>query len=161
MSIALLPVSNAGAQTSPPAPAAPIPVQIPTGKKVFISNAGSDTETDVPDLTYNRFYADVKNWGKYELVPAPADADLVFEISFLAPTGPISVTGGSGISSVNTHFRLVILDPKTHVVLWTLKEQVRPANRVSTERKNYDQAMTNLVDDLKKLAGGAAGGASQ
>ena len=34
---------------------------------------------------YNRFYAAMKSWGRYELVASPADADWVFEIRFTAP----------------------------------------------------------------------------
>ena len=33
-----------------------------------------------PDRAYNEFYAAMKTWGRYELVAAPRDADLVFEI---------------------------------------------------------------------------------
>ena len=47
-----------------------------------------------PDRTYNEFYAVVKGSGSYELVSAPAGADLIFEISFassLAGVGGASV----------------------------------------------------------------------
>jgi hypothetical protein len=36
-------------------------------------------------------------------------------------------------------------------VLWTFAEQVQPWVRQSTGRKNFDQTMSNLVDDVKKL----------
>jgi hypothetical protein len=45
----------------------------------------------------------------------------------------------------------VILDPKTHVTLWSFFEEVHPAARAATERKNFDEAVNTLVADLKKL----------
>jgi hypothetical protein len=46
---------------------------------------------------------------------------------------------------------LLILDPKTHIVLWTFTEDVEGAIMEGTARKNFDQAMATLVDDVKKL----------
>jgi hypothetical protein len=67
---------------------APLPAQILTAKKVFISYAGGESNSrlagysGVTDRTYNQFYASLKTWGHYDLVPTPAEAELVFEISF-------------------------------------------------------------------------------
>ena len=136
-------------QTSDP-PAAPKPAQIFTGTKVFIANAESATIMGVPDLTYNEFYAGMKAWGKYELVASPADADLVLEIRF-------GSTGGENLMSAFTTgtmfpaVRVTILDPKTHVLLWGLTEYVQTANRVSTARKNFDKAISAVIDSLKNL----------
>ena len=98
-------------------PAAPIPAQILTAKKVFISNEGGDSNITLddavygagPEDSYNQFYAAMKDWGRYELVSAPADADLVFTIRFTMPTGR---------QWADPQVRVVILDPKTHVALW-------------------------------------------
>ena len=54
------------AQTASVMPAAPLPSQILTAKKVFISNADAGTMDN-----YNQFYAAIKTWGRYELVSAP------------------------------------------------------------------------------------------
>jgi hypothetical protein len=110
-------------------------------KKVFISNNPGDNAVPegTPEVTYDEFYAAMKSWGRYELVSTPADADLVFEISFnFGPT---------------PYLRLLILDQKTHVLLWPIAQQVKPWALAATRRKNFDQAMANLVDDFKKLAG--------
>jgi hypothetical protein len=141
--MALLTVPIAAAQpASDPSPA-PIPIQILTGKKVFISNGEStgDTAFRVSNLTYNAFYANMKNWARYELVSAPAEADLVFDPSF--------VLNFEGV--LRLRLRLVILDPKTHIALWTIIEPVQPWARESTGRKNFDQAIAKLMDDVKKL----------
>jgi hypothetical protein len=129
-------------------PAAPVPIQVLTGKRVFISNSESTADVifKVPNLTYNVLYEHMKDWGEYELVTAPADADLVFNINFVVLLYP--------------QLRLVVLDPKTHVVLWTFAEEVQPWVRQSTGRKNFDEAMANLVDDVKQLTAPPAAGAA-
>lgn len=137
--IALLAIPIAAAKKMADPPAAPIPIQMITGKKVFISNSESTADIifGVTNLTYNVLYEHMKSLGKYELVSAPADADLIFNINFVVLLYP--------------QLRLVALDPKTHVVLWTFAEQVQPWVRQSTGRKNFDQAMINLVEDVKEL----------
>ena len=99
----LLTVSIAAAESTPEPPAAPIPTQILTGKQVFISNSDSpvDSILEAPNLTYNNFYAQIKTWGKYELVSAPADADLVFEI------GTVIIPDGYSMVTLRQSFRLV------------------------------------------------------
>jgi hypothetical protein len=140
--IALLAVPIAAARkASDPAPA-PIPTQILTGRRVFISYGESDAKTDTSDLTYDEFYALIKSWGKYELAPAPADADLVFEIRFVTFTG---------CNPEAFQLHLLILDPKTHVVLWAFAQDLEGAVLEGTARKNFDKAMTHLVDDVKDL----------
>jgi hypothetical protein len=82
------------------APVAPVPTQIASAKKVFISNMGTDTISAgvwrqlqlAENKPYNEFYAAVKAWGRYQLVDSPADADLVYEIGFAMP---IVSVGGS------------------------------------------------------------------
>jgi hypothetical protein len=136
-------------------PLAPIPGQVLIGKKVFISNASGENAVaqGVPELTYNEFYAALKSWGRYELVAAPADADLVFEIRYVLFAGVVRVTNGDGGSSGSEQLRVTILDPKTHVVLWAFSEVIQPANRQVTGRKNFDSAMASLVNDIRNLAG--------
>jgi hypothetical protein len=136
ISLATVPISEA--QQAPNAPPAPVPVQILTGKKLFISNGDGDEIFNVPNLTYNEFYAAVKSWGRYDLVATPADADLVFEVRFVISTAPT--------------LRLVILDPKTHVVLWHVVEGVEGWAREATGRKNFNLGIVTLVEELKMLA---------
>ncbi len=130
-------------------PAAPIPGQIGSAKKVFVSNAGEETVfrlpkdakyTGGPNRAYNQFYAAMKGWGRYELVPAPADADLVFEIGFIDQY--------EGLLAVS-QFKLIVLDPRTHVALWTFTKYAEPAGMAKNRERNYDLAMSALMDDVK------------
>jgi len=148
---ALLSVPTAAAKKVSDPPAAPIPIQILTGKKEFIANGESTAATEVPNLTYDEFYADMKSWGKYELVLAPADADLVFEIRYVACTGSADVVNGLGGPSFETQLHLLILDPKTRIVLWAFTRQVEGAILEGTARNNFDGAMAMLVENLKTL----------
>lgn len=85
----LLGIMGGSAETGPPGP---VPTPIITAKKVFIANAGGDEPWDSeaqfsggPERAYDEFYAAMKNWGRYQLVNAPGDADLWFEIAFATP----------------------------------------------------------------------------
>ena len=93
------------------------------------------------DRTYNEFYAATKNWGRYELVQSPADADIVFEIS---------LTVGQPYSS----FKLRLLDPKTHIVLWAVVEYFSSTGLKNTRDKNFDGGIDSVVNDLKALVSG-------
>jgi hypothetical protein len=142
-----------GQQPKEPA-AAPVPAQIVSGRKVFISNAGADVlsqslfnRAGEPDQAYNHFYAAIQTWGRYEIVATPGEADLVFEISFAAPQ---SYNGT--LTSYAPHFALRMLDGKTHFLLWSLTAPVDGAFRKATWLKNFDHGLDALMDDVKKLS---------
>jgi hypothetical protein len=151
---ALLIVVPASGQQTKEAAAAPVPSQIVAARKVFIANAGADIvaqstfkRAGQPDQAYNHFYSAMQNWGRYELVAAPADADLVFEIRF---TAPLYYNGT--LATYEPQFGLNIVDAKTHFLLWSLAEPVEGAFRKATWLKNFDQGLDLLMGDLKKLS---------
>jgi hypothetical protein len=137
-----------------------VPALIVSAKKVFISNAGGGCSpfgnvvfSGGPNRPYNQFSAALKGWGRYELVAAPADADLAFEISFTCPSA--GMNGGSRPPTNDPQLRLVILDVKTHITLWGITEHVELAMMQGNRDKNFDRAMKKLTDDLKSLAAGS------
>ncbi|MGA7169695.1 MAG: hypothetical protein WBX08_11140 [Candidatus Sulfotelmatobacter sp.] len=124
-------------------PSAPKPAQILTPRTIFISNAAAECPSfycSAPDQPYNEFYASMKSWGRYELMSSPADADLVFELHCNA-----------GRPGELPQLRLMILDSKTRVTLWRLDETVGAAARQATGRKNFEKAMSALVQDVQKF----------
>ena len=149
--------ANAATQNAgkPAVATAPMPTAIETAKRVFIGNAGVDGNS-IPafrqsgdmNRAYNWFYMAMKNWGRYELVGSPADADLVLEISFAAP-----LVGSEKLLMSAPYLRLEILDAKTHFLLWTIVEPVEGANRKITWENNFNTGVKNLVSDLKNIAG--------
>jgi hypothetical protein len=124
------------------APVAPIPSQILTAKKVFISNTGGGFDARVwsggPDRIYNEFYAAVKSAGIFEIVPAPGVADLVLDVNVIA-------------NPVVWQFKMDILDPKTRIVLWTKYEPLKITVTQKTRDKNFDDTIDKLAGDLKAL----------
>jgi hypothetical protein len=85
-------------------------------------------------------------------VLAPGDADLILELRFryLLIPGEAHVGGNSG----RPHLRLVILDPKTHVLLWAFSEPVDASSGPhwkEKREKHFDQAIAALVEDITKL----------
>jgi hypothetical protein len=158
--------SNARAQQTKTILPAPFPAQITSGKKVFVSNAGGDTNglfSGEPRRLYDQFYSTLKSWGRYELAGSPAEADLVFEICFTNLFVGEQVSGGGGTagnsSSVSSRpvsdpqFRLVIIDPGTRVILWAFTQHIAPALLKGNRDKNFDQALSFLVNDLRNMAG--------
>jgi hypothetical protein len=152
--------SRAQPQPQPQAtPSAPIPPQILSAKNIFISNGGGASDpytgrygdfSGGPDRAYNDFYAALKTFPKYTLVSAPADADLVMEISFTE--FPVQQEAGKGnVTVADAKFHLAILDPKTHMTLWTITEYVGGAILEGNREKNYVQAMGRVVADLQAL----------
>jgi hypothetical protein len=136
---------------------APVPPPLLNAKTIFISNAGADSGlfphpfTGDPDRAYNEFYANVESWGRYELVAAPAEADLVFELRLVAPSGPSNADKSKGASDPLPMLRLVIYDRPTHYVLWALTESIAPAALQKTHDHNFDEAVANLVLDAGRL----------
>ena len=140
------------AQTKEPPPA-PVPAQILTAKAIFISNAGGDEMTlddpiftGGPDRAYSQFYAAMRNWGRFEIVGSPAQADLLLEIRQEVQT--VSLGGKAGAIPL---FRLIIRDPKTNSLLWAfhLHEQFGLGQRESD--RNFDRAVNRLVAHLQAL----------
>ncbi len=44
-----------------------------------------------------------------------------------------------------------ILDPKTRTVLWAITESLPQAANRAASRKKFDDAMTAIINDVKKL----------
>lgn len=143
---------------------APIPPQIAAAQKVFISNGGGESiealtdETLLnggPDRAYDELYTAIKGWGHYDLVSSPGEADLVFEVCwvfsspnpFTSPNGKLSITDSYPLGEL----RVRVIDPKTHITLWTIKESIRGAMLLSNRNKNFDQSMDAVVGHLKSL----------
>ena len=139
-------------------PAAPVPPAIANAKTVFISNGGQEGSFQMvhdswysggPNRPYNQFYAAMNSWGKLGLMVAPAQADLVLEISFDGRIVNVS------------QFKLVILDPKTNIKLWTLTKNVEYAGMAKNREKNYNLAMESLINDLKDVVSSPSGTAQR
>jgi hypothetical protein len=140
------------------APEAPVPPAIFSAKKIFVSNAGADSGlfphpfSGSQDRVYNQFYAAMQQWGRYELVSDPTEADLVFEVRLAGPSGPQNPDKQKGASDPLPIFYLTIVDRKSHYTLWTLTESISLAFLQKTHDRNFDDALGSLVADVKNLS---------
>lgn len=157
----------AHAQATSLAVAAPVPGQIITARRVFISNAGSEsygsesyfrlTRYDGgPDRFYNQFYAAMKSWGRYELADSPVNADMVCEVRFTSPI----VDKQQRLDLVyDPQLNLTFVDPKTRVALWSLTEHIETAQNSEADNRNFDRAVSRIVDRTRLLASGSTSSA--
>ncbi len=135
----------------------PLPAQLSSAHRIFISNGGEDPIfVFKPGHSYKQLYAALKESGRYQLVAAPSDADLVFEIQLLTEHEYY----GDKLQLVPV-LKLVILDPKTRIVLWTFNEELEKGGKGITlvgvhQNQKFEKAITRLMEDLKALPGSAA-----
>jgi len=134
------------AQTSDP-PTAPLPTALAKATKLFIGNAGDQENADCL-RAYNSFYDGVSKLGRFTLVLDPADADLVLELHYEIALGQSVVSGGNAARQ----FRVVIEDPHSHIVLWSLTERTNYASLQKNRNKNLDETVGVLVSDFNLLA---------
>lgn len=145
-------IPSASAQQPAPAPAAPVPPQIRTGQRVFVSNGGGSNYFQIftggPDRAYNTLYADLQQTGRFQLVDKPAQADLIFEIRAIAPA-----VGDWDNVQYNPQIILRVLDPATQAVLWTTSANVRAFGTQKSRDRGFDESVAVLVDKLGAVAG--------
>ncbi|MGA7343871.1 MAG: hypothetical protein WBE72_05770 [Terracidiphilus sp.] len=152
---------GAGAQTPSSDPAGPVPPAIRAARKIFISNAGSDSGlfpepfSGDPNRPYTEFYNTLKAAGQYQLMNDPAQADLVLELRLLAPNGPQIPNKMNGASDPLPMLRLVVYDRATHYVLWAITESVAEAILQKSHDHNLDEAIEATVADFQRVSGTA------
>ena len=157
----LLSGAPASAQETAVNAVAPVPGQILSAKRLFISNAGSEsygsesyfnlTRYDGgPNRFYNELYSAMKGWGRYELTDSPATADVVYEARF---SNPIVDKLTHTDFVYDPQLTLTILDPKTRIALWSLTEHVQPGRDRDADNRNFDAAVSRIVDKAKRLVG--------
>jgi len=137
-------------------PPAPLPSVVVNAKKVFLTNGGGS------DLAYDAFYSEMKNWGKYEIVGSPDDADLIVEISYHVEHGGTRVwstnntyNGTTQVHStqiIDPQLVLTIYDAKTKNSLWETIDHRRLARREKNREKETINSAQRLVDELKTRA---------
>jgi hypothetical protein len=145
----------AATQTPPATPPlqAPVPIQIAAAHTVFVVNNGADANFPITAQdAYNEVYSALQDWGHFQLVSSPDQADLVFQLRDIAPV--TGVTGyRSDVYAINSPaFQLAIKDPKTNVTLWTITSPVQITGRRTVRARWLNIAITNLITRVKVLA---------
>ena len=130
---------------------APVPTPLLNGKRAFISyelgdvTAFPNAYSGGPERAYNEFYAQMKAWGRYQLVMDPSDAGLVFAVRFVDSPGlPLP------------QIRVGISDAKSHVELWGFVEQIDPKFFKKHRDASFSDSVQTLVGDVTALVAPAA-----
>lgn len=143
----------------------PVPRQVLSAKAVLIANGASEsygadsyfrlTKYDGgPNRAYNSFYSAVESWGHYDLVGETPDADLVLVVKFTNPIVERLHDGSADESDASVYdpqLNLSINDPKTGLPLWSITEHIEPGGDRAEANQRFDDAVTRLVDDLRRL----------
>lgn len=135
-----------------------VPGAVVNAKSVFVSNGGADGGlfpepfSGDPNRGYFGFVKALQDAHLYDQVDDPAQADVVMQIQLSAPTGPVHTSKQLGSADFLPFFKLTIFDRKTHYVLWTITEPIEFAFLQKTHDKNFDGAITHVVDDLQALS---------
>jgi hypothetical protein len=147
----------------PPPPPPPISTEIANAKRVFVSNLGSDAVAAVnlpggANGCYNTFYASLQQWGHYQLVNSPSDAELIFEIH--TTKRPVTEWNSCCEARSSTHdyikypaiISLTVKNASTHTTLWSTEVGfLSTANTEKTELKQFDQTIEALTNRLKAM----------
>jgi len=132
-----------------------VPPQIASAHTIFISNAGGSNYfnmfTGGPDRGYTQLLNDLEKWNRFRIIQSPSAADLIFEISAIAPA--TASPGNDAPSGYNPQLVLRIRDPKTSAILWTTTANVRAAGRQKSRDKGFDKSVAVLVDHVRQLTG--------
>ena len=116
--------------------AAPVPAPILQGKRAFVSFELGDVSafpslySGGPERAYSEFYAGMQQWGRYQLVSDPKDADIILAIRFVEIPGVTS-----------PQIRLGINDAHGRISLWGFSEEI---NGVFL-KKNRDSGFSDAV----------------
>jgi hypothetical protein len=114
--LACLTGATTRAEKRPLAPSVPLPSQLSNAKTIFLSNACEDDNRSCREI-YNQIYAGLTSNHRFELTASPQNDDLLLEFHFPLQAGKDWRT-----------LRLIILDPQTHAILWSLNEDARHAD---------------------------------
>jgi hypothetical protein len=127
---------------------APVPTPLLAGKRAFISyelgdvTAFPSSYSGGPERAYGEFYAQMKAWGRYELVSDPKNADVIFAVRFVDPPA---------IS--HPQIRVGIMDASARVSLWGFVEEVNFAFFKKHRDAAFTASVKQLIDDVKTLVG--------
>jgi hypothetical protein len=128
--------------------AAPVPAPILEGKKAFISfelgdvSAFPSVYSGGPERAYNEFYQGMQQWGRYQLVSDPKDADVIFSIRFVESPG-----------MAYPQIRLGISSSGGRVSLWGFTEEINGAIRKKNRDAAFTETIAQIIDDVKLLIG--------
>ena len=151
---------NARASKRKAVPEAPIPDFILNAHKVFVTNGGGNP------LAFDEFYSQLKTWGRYQLVGAPSEAQVILEVKYFVvdegtriSSATNTYTGKTQVYSremIDPQLQLNIYDAKTKDLLWSVTDHKRLArlerNREKESINSADRLAAGLKERVEALA---------
>src|SRR5258708_1321510 len=142
-----------GSRSRKDIPPAPLPAVVTNDQKVFLANGGGS------DFGYDAFYGAMKNWGKYQIVGSPEEADLIVELAYRVERGGTRVWSSTNTYNGTTQVHsaqiidpqlvLTIYDARSKNSLWSTTDHRRLARREKNREKETINSAERLVEDLK------------
>jgi hypothetical protein len=151
-------------------PEAPVTTQIARAARVFISNPGGPNNPAAiagADQLYDKVLAEIKAWGRFEVVDRPESADLVFDLSLLETPRVVFQLRKKGdfepddgahcdyrVFAITVHDRqikLSITAPGAPIVLWGFFQPVDAQFRTGNPKSKLDRATKVLLKDLRHV----------
>ncbi len=147
-----VPLGGVNHPPAPQAPGGPVPARIASAHNVLLTNVGVSPRLGLDaNQLYNDIHSRLQQWGYYQLVSNPQAADLVFQLDEIDPRNGENVTPGTDLYNRTPYFRIVILDARTGIPLWTVTAPI-----YITGKKSYahwmDISEQGLITRLKALA---------
>jgi hypothetical protein len=144
---------------SPP-PSPDVIARMISAKKIFLSNGGEEQQfvqniPGGPNEAYNELYASLKQWGRFQLVASPAQADLIFEIRGMERTTIVDSTSPDSSHFTETYYpaflNLSILDPSTQsslyaITIWAGRDTTIPKGKIA-----FTKSIGTLTDRIKAI----------
>src|SRR5216684_3533654 len=118
---------------------APKPTQLAAAKKMFLAfpHAGWDVSTRDADELYSGIAAAMKSWGRFEIAPTPAEADIIADLSIETENG--------------TNVKIAFLDPRTRIAVWAVNEQLAVPYLVGFRSRNIPRTVDALINHIRKM----------
>jgi hypothetical protein len=147
-----VPLGGVNHPPAPQVPGGPVPASIASAHNVLLTNVGVSARLGLDtNQLYNDIHSRLEQWGYYQLVSNPQQADLIFQLDEIDPRTGENVTPGTDLYNRTPYFRIVILDARTGIPLWTVTAPI-----YITGKKTYahwmDISEQGLITRLQALA---------
>ncbi len=134
-------------------PPAPLPEAILNAKKIFLANGGGS------NLAYDAFYAKMKDWGRFQIVGSPDEADVIMELAYKVDDHGTRVWSTTNTYNNTTQVHsaqlvdpqviLTVFDGKNKQLLWSTTDHRRLARREGNREKETINSAERIADLLK------------
>jgi hypothetical protein len=144
--------AQTGPSASPLTPEALARQRLLAAHTLYLANSTQDAHFPAsPDDAYNLVLANLKNWGRYQVVDSVAHADLVLQLRDAVHANVVDSTDNTGSSVYYlSSFQLTLADPGTLSPLWTVNASI-PASIKSRKQDALLAGDTLTAQDQSAL----------